>query len=296
MARFRTGWVWLAVLLISRIAIAGNTEDTMVLRYASPPGHAFLHVYKVELLERAMEITRAEFGDYKMEVFSGDNPHDPRRVVLINDGQLVNLLWAPSGSAVTKAEVFEIPTDVLNGLLGYRVCLRNANVPSKLTGINNLQDLKKIRIGQGEEWPDVKIYKENGIHPVVGPSLNSLFEMLGYKRFDCLPFGANEAAYILSQRKDQYPFLELDDQLLIYYEFSIRFYVSKRYPRIAERLKLGLKKLQDSGEFTVIFKKHHAADLKKLNLKNRKPICLKSPYVDNPNQCEGPITYPEEWL
>lgn len=284
------------MLAPSLAAFAESISEPMVLRYASPPGHAFLHAYKVELIERAMEITRKEFGDFKMEVFSGDNPHDPRRVVLINDGSLVNLLWAPTGSPVTKAEVFEIPTDVLNGLLGYRVCLRNANTPSKLTQVNNIEDLRKIRIGQGEEWPDVKIYKENQILPILGPSLNSLFEMLGYKRFDCLPFGVNEAAYIVDQRKGQYPFLQLDDQLLIYYEFSIRFYVSKRYPKIAERLTLGLKKLQENGEFDALFKKYHAEDLKKLNLKKRRAICLKSPYVDDPHQCEQPIRYPNEWL
>lgn len=286
-----------ALMLTSPAAeCAESKSEPMVLRYASPPGHAFLHAYKVELIERAMEITRNEFGDFTMEVFSGDNPHDPRRVVLINDGSLVNLLWAPTGSPVTKAEVFEIPTDVLNGLLGYRVCLRNANTPSTLTQVNTLEDLKKIRIGQGEEWPDVKIYKHNQIRPILGPSLNSLFEMLGYKRFDCLPFGVNEAAYIVDQRKDQYPFLKLDDELLIYYEFSIRFYVSKRYPKIAERLTLGLKKLQENGEFDALFKKYHAEDLKKLNLKKRRAICLKSPYVEDAHQCEQPIRYPNEWL
>jgi ABC-type amino acid transport substrate-binding protein len=243
-----------------------------------------------------LEITRPEFGDYQLKEFNGDNPNDQRRVVLINDGELVNLLWAPSGSIVTKAEVIEIPFDVLHGLLGYRICLRNANVPSVLTSINTLEDLQKIRIGQGEEWPDINIYEANQIKPILAPTLHSLFEMLGYKRFDCLPFGANEATYILKQKKEQYPFLILDDQLLIHYEFTIQFYVSKRYPEIAKRLTLGIKKLQENGEWNAIFQKFHSADLKALNLKKRRVICLKSPYVDKPNQCEQPLKYPDEWI
>ncbi len=275
--------------------LSAQTPKPMEVRYASPPGHAFLHVYKVELIRRALEVTREEFGDYELREFNGDNPNDQRRVLLINDGSLVNLLWAPSGSIVTKAEVIEIPGDVLQGLLGYRVCLKNTNAHKSFIDVKNLDDLRKIRIGQGEEWPDVNIYEANQIKPILAPTLRSLFEMLGYKRFDCLPFGANEAAYVLNQRKTLYPFLELDDQLLLYYEFSIHFYVSKRFPRIAERLTLGLKKLEETGEFDTMFRQYHAADLKLLNLKQRRVICLKSPYVES-EQCNKPIQYPEKWI
>lgn len=286
----------MAFSLLIATSVLSQAPEPMLVRYASPPGHAFLHLYKVELIQRALEVTREEFGDYQLHEFNGDNPNDQRRVLLINDGSLVNLLWAPSGSIVTKAEVIEIPGDVLQGLLGYRICLKNSNAHLSFDDISSLDDLRKIRIGQGEEWPDVNIYEANQIKPVLAPTLRSLFEMLGYKRFDCVPFGANEAAYVLQQRKNQYPFLELDDQLLLYYEFSIHFYVSKRFPRVAERLTLGLKKLQDTGEFDAMFKRYHAADLKLLDLKKRRVICLESPYVDSREQCRQPIRYPEKWL
>ena len=286
----------LSVFPLSAFAEDPTVNQPMIVRYASPPGHAFLHVYKVELITRALEVTRPEFGDYQLKEFNGDNPNDQRRIVLINDGQLVNVLWAPSGSLVTKAEVIEIPFDVLHGLLGYRICLRNATAPSMLDNVNTLQDLQKIRIGQGEEWPDIDIYEANQIKPILAPTLRSLFDMLGYKRFDCLPFGANEAAYVVDQQKVPYPFLTLDDQLLIYYEFKIQFYVSNRYPEIAKRLTLGIQKLQKTGEWDRIFRKYHAEDLKALNLKKRRVICLKSPFVDRVDQCTQPIKYPDEWI
>jgi len=161
MLKIRALFLYGILQAISFGALAQDVVSPMVVHYSSPPGHAFLHVYKVELIVRALEITRPEFGDYQLKEFNGDNPNDQRRVILINDGSLVNLLWAPSGSIVTKAEVIEIPFDVLHGLLGYRVCLRNSTVPSLLNGVNNLEDLQKIRIGQGEEWPDIKIYEAN---------------------------------------------------------------------------------------------------------------------------------------
>jgi len=192
-------------------------------------------------------------------------------------------------------EVLEIPVDIFHGLLGYRICLKNA-AAAPLKNVTSLQNLMKIKIGQSEEWPDVNIYRANHIKPVLTPGLSSLFEMLGYKRFDCLPLGANEVVHIYEEKKQQYPFLAIDDQLLIYYKFPIYFYVSKTHPKVAKRLELGLKKLEANGDFDAIFRKHHEHDLKILNLRNRHLVCLESPFIDERDQCKKPIGYPDEWI
>ena len=267
----------------------------MVVRYVIPTGREFLHTYKVELIHQALEITRPEFGNYEVMTFKGESPNDQRRTVLINEGKLINVLWATSGSMISKGEVLEIPVDIFHGLLGYRICLKNVAAPS-LKHVISLQDLMKMKIGQSEEWPDVNIYRANNIKPMLTPSLGSLFEMLGYRRFDCLPLGANEVVHIYEEKKNQYPFLAIDDQLLIYYKFPIYFYVSKVHPDIARRLELGLKKLQKNGDFDAIFRKHHEQDLKVLNLRNRHLVCLESPFIDQINQCKDPVVYPDEWI
>ncbi len=267
----------------------------MIVRYVIPTGREFLHTYKVELIHQALEITRPEFGNYEVAAFKGESPNDQRRTVLINEGKLINLLWATSGSMISKGEVLEIPVDIFHGLLGYRICLKNA-AAGPLENVTSLQSLMKIKIGQSEEWPDVNIYRANNIKPVLTPGLSSLFEMLGYKRFDCLPLGANEVVHIYEEKKQQYPFLAIDDQLLIYYKFPIYFYVSKTHPEVAKRLELGLKKLQANGDFDAIFRKHHEHDLKILNLRNRHLVCLESPFIDERDQCKKPIDYPDEWI
>lgn len=269
--------------------------EPMVVRYVVPTGREFLHAYKVELIHQALEITRPEFGNYEVMVFKGESPNDQRRTVLINEGKLINLLWSTPGSVISKGEVLEIPVDIFHGLLGYRVCLKHSAAPPMIK-VNSLQGLMKIKIGQSEEWPDVKIYKANRVKPVLTPGLSSLFDMLGYRRFDCLPLGATEVTHVYEEKKKQYPFLVIDDQLLIYYRFPIYFYISKNQPDVARRIALGFKKLKENGDFDRIFRQYHEEDLKVLNLRKRHMVCLESPYIDEVDQCKKPIQYPDQWL
>jgi hypothetical protein len=268
----------------------------MMVSYVSPIGHSVLHTYKIDLVRLALEQTRAEFGDYLIKPLVGENPNDMRRVALMNEGKLINLLWGSPGTLIGKAEAIPIPLDILQGLLGYRLCLTHRDSPLKLENFKDLESLRPIRFGQGQEWPDVKIYQQNSLAIVPAPSFGSLFDMLGYKRFECLALGANEITEAYHQKKTQYPFLAIDSSLLIYYDFPIYFYVSKKHPELAKRLTLGLDKLQKSGEFERLFKQYHEKDIAALNLRARKLVCLKSPYIDNATQCTKPLKYPDEFL
>jgi hypothetical protein len=81
--------------------------------------------------------------------------------------------------------------------------------------------------------------------------------------------------------------------LLIVYDFPIYFYVSKKFPEIAKRFELGLKKLADNGEFEKLFRQYHEKNLAQLNLTQRKIICLKSPFMSVQRQCEKPFVLPD---
>lgn len=116
--------------------------------------------------------------------------------------------------------------------------------------------------------------------------------MLALNRFDCLPLGVNEVKNVFFDKKDAYPFLAIDDNPLIYYQFPIYFHVSKKTPELARRVEIGLKKMQKSGEFDQLFITHHAKNLAFLNLKNRSVVCLESPYIADKNQCVKAITLP----
>lgn len=246
------------------------------------------HSYHHQVIESIMEVTQDEFGPYKI-LKNRLASSDRRQAELISKGELLNLHWGPAGSGLSHANVIEIPIDILFGTLGYRICLINSNT-SFPTRFYSLKDVQNIRIGQGYSWPDLQIYQHNGIKTVTAPGLSGLYQMLGAKRFECLPLGANEIVKLWEEGKGEYPFLTIETNLLIKYNFPVYFYVSKTEPKLAARVEKGLQQLQKSGELLTMFQKHFASGLHSLNLEQRKIICLDSPLLPN-LKCEPALDF-----
>jgi hypothetical protein len=265
-----------------------ETTNSMVVRYYDRGAKDSRHAYKFALIKQVLEVTRPEFGDYRLAPFH-DEPSYKRQAVLISEGQILNLLWASPGTVVARADVYPVPIDILKGLLGYRVCLKN---PDNFPDIQKLNELDQLSIGQVFNWQDIAIYKHNGINPKPAPTFEALFDMLGAKRFQCLALGADEAMGVFREKKPEFPFLTVDSDLLIHYYYPVYLYVSKKEPLLAKRVESGLKKLQENGDFDRLFNKYHAEDLAFLNLRQRKVFCLPSPYVADDNQCDKPLELP----
>lgn len=261
----------------------------LIVRYYDRGAKDARHAYKFELIAKILDVTRAEFGDYQLAPF-GEEPSAKRQALLISEGKILNLLWASPGTVIARAEVITIPVDILRGLLGYRVCLIN---PANFPASDKLESLSQLQIAQGLNWADVEIYKHNNIHPKQAPTFEALFEMLAAKRFECLPLGADEVMYTWRDQKTKFPFLAVEPDVLIYYDYPIYLHISKQFPELAQRVELGLQKLQRSGEFDRLFKQHHAADIAQLHLNQRKIFCLKSPYLPERGQCEKRLDFPQ---
>lgn len=264
-------------------------DDLMVVRYYDRGIKDARHAYKFELIKQILEVTRADFGDYALAPF-GEEPSAKRQALLISEGKILNLLWASPGTVIARADVITIPIDILRGLLGYRVCLIN---PTNFPDAEKLVSINQLHIAQGLNWADVEIYKHNDVHPKQAPTFEALFEMLAAKRYECLPLGADEVMYTWRGKKKKFPFLAIESDLLIYYDYPIYLHVSQQTPQLAKRIEAGLKKLQRNGEFDRLFKLHHATDIAQLQLNQRKIFCLKSPYLPAQEQCEKRLDYPK---
>lgn len=282
-----TGSQWLVfiVLMISN-PLSWAKEITMVIKYPKFEGISEeRQSYRLELIKLILERTKAEYGDYRLERYIGQDPGAKRQAILVSNGDAINMVWSSPGTVIAKAGVIPIPIDILRGLLGHRVCLINHNNKLNFNAITDVNSLQSIRIGQGLGWTDIAIYNFNNITPISASTFDGLVGMLAANRFDCAPLGINEIEDIYKEKRSDMPMLSIEPSLLIYYDFPVYFYVSARYPRIAERIKKGLQTIHNSGEFDRLFDRYYHDKFKALNVKERRVICLKSPYLPEDKQC-----------
>ncbi|MES2825218.1 MAG: hypothetical protein V4732_16560 [Pseudomonadota bacterium] len=264
-----------------------TTNVPMIVSYNKIPSLSNPYAYRYELIQQILEISRPEYGDYQlnsyeMEITSG------RQAEFLGKGKVLNLAWGSPGSLIANANAIPITIDILNGLLGYRVCLINKSAPIKIDKITDVASLSHIKIGQGL-WIDVDFYKFNHLEPMAVPSFDNLFSMLSAKRIDCIALGINEVEAIYQDKKKAFPAIDIDKTLLIYYYFPTYLYVSKNTPELAKRIRLGLTKMKKSGAFDDLFMRYHEKNLAHLELNHRKMICLNSPYLTSANACAGPL-------
>jgi hypothetical protein len=285
LAFIRRTMIYLGLILLASLSvytcaadrpITANSTAPMVVSYLRLPGYDEPYAYRYELVTQLLEITRAEFGDYQLAPYQMPVTSE-RYAKLISEGAYLNMNWASPGTPIASAEVIEIPIDILKGLLGYRVCLINRNSATDFSLIKDLHSLEGIKIGQAP-WPDRAIYHANQLATVDAPYFDNLFMMLSAQRFDCIALGADEVVRVFDAQQAKYPFLAIDTHLLIHYDYPLYFYVSKQHPLLAQRLALGLQRMQHSGALDQLFYQFHAKNLARLQLQTRNLVCLTSPY------------------
>jgi hypothetical protein len=286
----RVGIAFLLFITACCFSVPGSAAEPMVVSYLKLDDFDVHYRYRYQLIEQILEITRPEFGSYQLKPYTSLTS-SIRYGQLLSEGQQLNLLWASPGTPIAKADAVIVPVDILKGLLGYRVCLINETALPNLNAINDLESFGKIKIGQAL-WPDREVYRFNKVAEIDAPNFSALFKMLGAKRFDCIPLGIDEVEQVYQDKKLQYPFLAIDSHLLIYYQYPVYFYVSKKHPELAKRITLGLQKMQNNGDFNKLFLKFHAQDMARLDVKKRILVCLQSPYIKEP-QCTQPPGYPD---
>ena len=277
----------LICLLAITSPLVSATNAPMTIKYVDRGELDHRNEFIFKLISLILEQTTTEFGEYRIEPYPND-PGVRRLSVLINEGDIVNLLWSSPGSVVSKANVITIPFDILQGLMGQRICLINNNHTDKFSNTNNINSLDDIRIGQGIGWSALQIYSLNNIIATEAPTLEGLFVMLAANRFDCIPLGANEIASIYRERQIKTPSIVIEKNLLIHYDYPTYLYISAKHPEIAQRINSGLQKIRTNGKFKALFDRYYRKDIEELGLSTRHEICLKSPLLPLDQQCLQP--------
>lgn len=272
-----------AALLIAPIAEAQATKTIKVM-----PAITDIDKYSVRMLRLALE--RSDTRYELLPDADGGHRTQGRYIEDLRTGR-IDVMWAASDASIEE-QVPAVRIPLLKGLLGHRIFLIHKNSQHKFDTVNTLDDLKKLKLGQGATWADTKILESNGFNVVKTQKYDNLFYMLDGGRFDAFPRGVQEPW----GEVNKIPGLELaiEKRLMLVYKMPFYLFVTPTNQQLVRDIESGLNAMVADGSFDNEFL--NDPSIKKVielaDLKNRKVF-----YLDNPALPKGtPVDRPELWL
>ncbi len=235
--------------------------------------------YHWEILKTALEKTKENYGPYIMA--RAKLMSETRQAFeLLNKTGALTVMYLDTKPSLEK-NLYPVRIPVDKNLCGYRIMLIRKDDQQKFNAIKTLDDLKKISIGQGNDWTDVDILKSDSFNIVTGSDYEGLFKMLVHKRFDAFSRSAVEILDEYEKRKDELKDLKIEDSLLLYYPLPMYFWFSKteKGKKLAKRAKEGMEMMISDGTYDKIFLNSHGYKAEKLHLKKRRIFKVDNPFL-----------------
>lgn len=233
-------------------------------------------VYEVEILKLALDKTIDTYGQYELKP---SNPMTLKRALAtLEIDKIKNFIVKTSttNEMINQFAYTNFPVD--RGVLSYRVSFISPKTKEKISEINSIEELKKLRIGQGVGWLDTDILKHNGFNVKVIENYDSFFNMIVLNRLDLFSRGINE---ILGEYKS-HGYLEKlthDETFTIYYPLPRFFFMHKSNSEITKRIEKGLKLAYEDGSLDELFKQYYQPSIDFLKMKDRKIYKLENPFI-----------------
>ncbi len=259
----------LACLLLVWHFAASGTE---VVRFPKPEFEGDRRYdYAMQLLQLALSKTGTAYRIAPAEIAMNQE----RQVLEIEAGRTIDVGPIPS-SADREARLLPIRIPINKGVLGWRLGLIRKGDQGLIAGVNTLNDLKGVRLAQGQEWPDTQILRANGIDVITAPRYEGLFKMLAGKRFDYFPRSVME---IWDEQAINADTLEVEPHLALHYFYDAYFMVNRHNTRLAQDIREGLERAIADGSFDKLFQQYYGERLRKAHLETRTVIELRNPLL-----------------
>jgi ABC-type amino acid transport substrate-binding protein len=260
---------------------------TKTLKYPRPaPDVEERAHYHVELLN--LIVSKAKL-DYEL-VPSEEIYSQLRAIYMLSHGETppIDIMWSMTSNE-REALVDPIRIPIHKGLIGLRLPLVHSPHLQDLS-ITTKKDLDKYEIGQGHDWPDTLILKENGLKVYTAVHFDALFKMLALDRFD---FFFRSIVEIWPE-VDKYKNLDLmvGRKFAVYYPTASYFFVRKGNTKLANELTKGFNIAIKDGSFEKLFLKYHQKYLDKAQLNQRTIIKLNNPILPK----QTPLEIESYWI
>ena len=266
---------------LAAIVVASATAaEPLVVTYRSPENTLDKRVdYDTEVLRLALERTRATDGDYQLVPSPAMNRS--RALEAMRKNVYPNFFVVTSYEAHYRQapEVAWVRFPVDLGITGYRICFLTSAIKSEVAqAATSLSALKHYTHGQGADWTDTTILRQNGF--VVSPvsDYESLFRMVAARRFDLFCRGVNELFEEYRTHRDL-PGLSYDESFMLVYPLP-RFYFTYSGNRVAmDRIERGLKLAWRDGSLGALWQKKYGESIAFAKLSARRVFRLENPML-----------------
>lgn len=254
----------LALFLLT-LGLNGQAAELSVIYNKNEPKNF------IALLEGALEHTKSE-GPYTLK--ASETTFGTARAIdeiADNTGALHIMTRGSNIEEEKKLLPIRIPLD--KGLLGYRILLVRQQDLAKFAAIQSVDELKRLKVGQGSRWPDTKILEAAGFTVTKGYYAAGLLRMLHEERFDMFARATWEAPSGLADAlKQGINGLAIEPTLAIYYPMPRIFMVSRKGdgPALAARIERGLRAMIKNGSFDKAFAEFFGPALESAKLHERK--------------------------
>ena len=236
--------LWLCSLTLNALYAAESQIITTVAPQSTADAS---YRYYFDLLEKVLKASTHQFGPYELRSVE-IAMSQARAIEEIAAGNLIQVYW--TGTNIEREQkLIAVTIPLTKALLGYRVpVIRKADL-AIWQDIDSLEKLQKMSACQVSDWPDSDILQASQIAVERVSVFKRIYSMLAGERCDFSPRGIQEVFSEISIAQQEHPDLIAFTDLIIYYPFPLYFFVAPTHPEIAQRLKYGLEKLIDSGEF-----------------------------------------------
>lgn len=236
-------------------------------------------IFKNELVRQALEITRDKYGDYEI-VENPQRMNIARAFRELQKGESLSLTFAH-----TRPEFEEIALPIRvslrKGVDSYRLLLVRKGEKHRFQNVKDTEDLKAFTVGLSPNWSTYKVMKKRKFDIVDTPDYHSMFRMLDLKRFDFIPRAINEVYDEIELYKPVGEGLEIVDGIALYIPAASYMFVSKKQPRIFERLNSGLHAMNINGDLSALTEKYYRKSVLKAKLQDRIIISMDDSQLAN---------------
>ncbi len=272
------------------LGACSSAPDELVVRHRRPKSAGDArNEYFVRVLGLALQKTEATDGPFRL-VESTVAVAGDRSLEAVAAG-ILDVDWRLT-SKEREEQFLPVRFPLLKGLSGYRVLLIREGDQGRFDEVRTLEDLRKLKAGQGTGWLDVDILRANDLPVVEVEGYDTLFFLLAQGRFDYFPRNVSEIVEEARAHRDRG--LAVERGLLLHYPVAEYFFVSPQKAALADRLARGLSLALRDGSFDELFRgfPSHKLVLEKVGEHGRRILELRNPLLP----AATPLQRSELWL